>query len=83
MITFHSYYGSPCTYPENQKISLLSSSNPKILKKKLPVLILEERSPQLPSYPVIESTAKGLPPGQVNPSIEYLHEDQLGEVTKG
>ena len=65
--------------------SYFSSSTPKPSNPKLPQI-----PPNVPSQvypddnsPVYESIAQGLPPVQVAPSVEHLHEGHLGGVTKG
>ena len=57
-------------------------------KSQAPNIPSTQVSPDKPSNPDdsslhLESFAQGLPPVQVAPSVEYLHEGHLGEVTKG
>ena len=65
------------------------SPNPKFLlprapeNQHIPQILPNIHSKVYPddNSPVYESIAQGLPPVQVAPSVEHLHEGRLGEVT--
>ena len=83
--TNYKHQNLPRSSQNLQNLHIISQKSP---PPNLPSAQISQITPQMLSNPdnsshSLESFAQGLPPVQVAPSVEHLHEGPLGEVTKG